>query len=337
MTTSDKTTQTPLFETAVHIPVLLNEVMVFLQPHEGGRYLDGTLGLGGHSGELLRRSGGKAFLCGLDRDPQALALARQNLSPYIENCHFFCLEYANFMTALDTLGWSGLDGALIDIGVSSLQLDKAERGFSYAKEAPLDMRMDMGRIAHAGRPTWTASAHSVVNCAPQNELANLIRLYGEDPLSRQIAEAIVRARQSSPIETTTQLADIIYRVYPAKWKRNARNHPATRTFQAIRIVVNDEIGQLERFLDAITSKLNNGARLAVITFHSIEDRIVKQKFNLLSTNCICPPYLKKCICGHKASARLVTKKPVVPSQEEINANPRAGSAKLRVIEKIYQP
>ncbi len=334
MTTPDIKTQHEASGTAVHIPVLLREVIEFLQPHAGGRYLDGTLGLAGHSCEILKAAGGNAFLCGLDRDSQAMEIAKRKLEPFGENCRLFCTEYANFPAALEELGWDGLDGALIDLGVSSLQLDKADRGFSYSKEAPLDMRMDMGRFPHEDRPAWTASAYTVVNHASQEELANLIRLYGEEPLSKQIAGAIVQARKSAPIETTTQLADIIYHAYPAKWKKTSRNHPATRTFQAIRIVVNDELGQLERFLDAVILKLNAGARLAVITFHSIEDRIVKQKFKLWSTDCICPPYIRACICNHKACARLITKKPVVPSESEIKFNPRAGSAKLRVIEKI---
>ncbi len=334
MTLPDKDPQHQASATAVHIPVLLREVMEFLQPREGGRYLDGTLGLAGHSGEIMKAAHGKAFLCGLDRDSQALELARQKLEPYRDNCRLFCMEYAGFPAAMEELGWEGLDGALVDLGVSSLQLDRADRGFSYAKEAPLDMRMDQGRFRHEDRPGWTASAYTVVNRAPQEELASLIRLYGEEPLSKQIAGAIVQARKIAPIETTTQLADIIYRTYPAKWKKTSRNHPATRTFQAIRIVVNDELGQLESFLDSVILKLNAGARLAVITFHSIEDRIVKQKFKLWSTGCICPPYIRTCVCNHKACARLLTKKPVIPSQDEIRFNPRAGSAKLRVVEKI---
>ncbi|MBQ3893234.1 MAG: 16S rRNA (cytosine(1402)-N(4))-methyltransferase RsmH [Mailhella sp.] len=320
--------------TAAHVPVLLQETMDLLAPRPGGRYLDGTLGLGGHSREIMRRTGGGAQLCGLDRDPQALARAAETLAPYGNACHLFRAEYATFAARLDDLGWDSIDGALLDIGVSSLQLDVAERGFSLRADGPLDMRMDMGGFSHPERPAWMGSAYDLVNGAPEAELAGIIKDYGEDPLAHQIAGAIVREREAGPIRTTGQLAGIVCRAYPPKWRRTSRNHPATRTFQALRMAVNDELGQLERFLDGICSRLAAGGRLCIITFHSLEDRIVKQKFRLWSTGCICQPGLPVCKCGHKAEVRLLTKKPVVPGKIEIDHNPRAGSSKLRAVEKL---
>ncbi len=320
--------------TAIHEPVLLRETMELLDPRPGGLYLDGTLGLGGHSHEIMRRTEGKALLCGMDRDPQAIARAGETLAPYKEACHLFRAEYASFESTLDALGWERIDGAMLDIGVSSLQLDVAERGFSLRTDAPLDMRMDMGGIPHPGRPAWMENAYALVNCAPVADLADTIKKLGEDPLAHQIAKAIAKVRETEPIRTTGQLADIVCRAYPPKWRKTSRNHPATRTFQAIRMAVNDELGQLSRFLDRICARLTEGGRLCVITFHSLEDRIVKQKFRLLSTDCVCPPGLSVCTCGHKAEAKLLTRKPIVPDENEISRNPRASSAKLRAIEKL---
>ena len=321
-------------ENARHVSVLLPEVLEALAPRPEGRYLDGTLGLAGHSAALMEKSGGRAFLCGLDRDPQALVRAQKRLEPYGDHCRLFSLEYASFADALDALGWESVDGALLDIGVSSLQLDVNERGFSLHGDAPLDMRMDMGGFSHAGREPWTESARTVVNMADVNTLRRIIETFGEDPQAPRIARAIVEARQKAPIETTGQLADIVWHAYPAKWRETARNHPATRTFQAIRMVVNDELGQLERFLDAILPRLAVGGRLAIITFHSLEDRIVKQRFRTWSTDCLCPPHLPRCVCNHHAEVRLLTKKPIVPGKDELLINPRSGSAKLRVVEKL---
>ena len=313
---------------------MLAEVMDLLKPQAGRRYLDGTLGLGGHSSEIMRLTQGNALLCGLDRDPQALKRAEETLRPFLDSCRLFLCEYADFAAKLDSLGWDSVDGALLDIGVSSLQIDVAGRGFSFHEDAPLDMRMDMGGFSHEGRPAWTASAWHLVNEAPVQELARIIDAYGEDPMAGRIAKAIQRARESSPIETTGQLAGIVCGAYPPKWRKTARNHPATRTFQAIRMAVNDELGQLEKFLGSILSRLAPGGRLVIITFHSLEDRIVKQAFRLWSTECLCPPGLPVCTCGHKAEARLLTRKPILPSEAELFANSRAGSAKLRAIEKI---
>jgi 16S rRNA (cytosine1402-N4)-methyltransferase len=301
-------------ENASHVSVLLHEVLDALAPHPDGRYLDGTLGLAGHSSALMDRTGGKALLCGLDRDPQALERAAERLAPYGDHCRLFSLEYASFAEALDALGWDTVDGAMLDIGVSSLQLDVTSRGFSLHGDAPLDMRMDMGSLSHPLREGWMQSAYTVVNQADIHTLRHLIETYGEDPQAARIARAIVDARQTAPIERTSQLADIVTKAYPAKWRAAARNHPATRTFQAIRMVVNDELGQLERFLDAILPRLSYGGRLAIISFHSLEDRIVKQKFKIWSTDCLCPPHLPHCVCHHHAEVKLITKKPIIPSE-----------------------
>ena len=328
-------------ENATHVSVLLREVLEALVTHPGGRYLDGTLGLAGHSSALLEKAGETAELCGLDRDPQALARAEERLAPYGKRCHLFALEYASFEEALDTLGWNQVDGALLDLGVSSLQLDVAERGFSLHEDGPLDMRMDMGEALMNGRRRealpHTESARTFVNRADFPTLKRVIEEYGEDPQAGRIARAIVDARATSPIETTRQLAEIVWHAYPPKWRATARNHPATRTFQAIRMVVNDELGQLEHFLDRILSRLAPGGRLAIISFHSLEDRIVKQRFKLWSSDCICPPHLPRCVCGHRAEVHVLTRKPILPSQEELTLNPRSGSAKLRVAEKLPEP
>lgn len=319
--------------TAEHHPVLLDEVLDALAPRPGGRYVDGTLGLAGHASALMERTGGEAWLCGLDRDPQARARAAERLAPWGDRCRLFASTFDRFADALDELGWDTADGFLLDLGVSSLQLDVAERGFSLHGDGPLDMRMDMGTLPRPGLAPQTASARTLVNRADYHTLKHLIEEYGEDPQAGRIAKAIVEARDRAPIETTAELADIVRMAYPAKWRTSARNHPATRTFQALRMAVNDELGQLERFLDAVLPRLAPGGRIAVISFHSLEDRAVKQRFRLWSTDCLCPPHLPRCVCGHKAEVRLVTRRPILPTREESIRNPRASSAKLRVAEK----
>ena len=333
--------QTVTAENAAHASVLLREAIAALAPRPGGRYLDGTLGLAGHASALLEEAGDGAELCGLDRDPQALARARARLVPFGGRCHLFALEYASFSAALDELGWDSVDGALLDLGVSSLQLDVAERGFSLHSDGPLDMRMDMGEALMNGRRReampHTESARTFVNRADFPTLKRVIEEFGEDPQAGRIARASVDARAVSPIETTGQLAEIIRLAYPPKWRATARNHPATRTFQAIRMAINDELGQLEHFLDEILDRLAPGGRLAIISFHSLEDRAVKQRFRRWSSDCVCPPHLPRCVCGHRAEVRLLSKKPVLPSREEMILNPRAGSAKLRAAEKLSGP
>jgi len=326
-----------LSDTAGHISVLLEESLDLLRPRPGGRYLDGTLGLAGHSAAIMERSGGMAMLCGLDRDPQAMKRAAQRLAPWGDRCRLFSLDYASFEQALDNMAWEQVDGVLLDLGVSSLQLDVPERGFSLHADGPLDMRMDMGSLPRPGLDPCYASAQTLVNRADFNTLKRLIAEYGEDPQAGRIARAIVDARDREPIKTTGRLADIVSKAYPAKWRATARNHPATRTFQALRMAVNDEMGQLERFLDAILPRLAPGGRLVIISFHSLEDRAVKQRFRLWSTDCLCPPHLPRCVCGHKAETLLLTRKPVVPGQQEAVRNPRCTSAKLRAVEKLREP
>ena len=315
---------------SLHIPVLLPQVLEALAPRAGGRYLDGTLGMAGHA-EALLHAAPDSELCGLDRDADALTKARERLSPFVagpKRAHFFHLRYSQFEDALAQLGWDKLDGALIDIGVSSMQLDMAERGFSFHGDGPLDMRMDQNPDQ--------ASAWQWVNRERFEVLKDIITRYGEDPQAGRIARAIVDARQKAPIETTGQLADIVYKAYPAAWRAKARNHPATRTFQALRMAVNDELGELQIFLDKILGRLRVGGRLVVITFHSLEDRMVKQAMRHWSEGCRCPRHVPRCVCGHEPEVRVLCKKPLTANAEEVRANPRASSAKLRAAEKIAE-
>jgi len=296
----------------LHAPVLLNEVLIALQPYSGGVYIDGTVGAGGHAAAILSQAQPEGRLFGLDQDPMALALARQQLAPFGTQV---TLIHANF-EQLGRLALPQVDGILLDIGVSSMQLDQNERGFSFQTDGPLDMRMNT---------TTGETAADLVNTLPEDELANLIYQYGEEPRSRRIAKAIVQAR---PIERTLPLAQLIAKVKPGY----SRIHPATQTFQALRIAVNDELGVLARVLPQAIALLKPGGRLAVITFHSLEDRIVKQFFKQESTDCLCPTEQPFCTCQHHATLRLITKKPITAAESEIAVNPRARSAKLRVAE-----
>ena len=313
-----------------HISVLPCETLAVFAPlwQEGEgpvRILDGTLGLGGHTQALLEASP-RVSVCGLDRDEEALALARQRLAPYGERFHGVHCEYSRFADALDALGWDSLDGALLDIGVSSLQLDEAERGFSFYGDGPLDMRMDQ----HSGRP----SAWHWVNRESFDRLKECIATLGEEPQAGRIARAIVDARQKDGIDTTAQLAALVERAYPAAWRAKARRHPATRTFQALRIEVNGELAGLAEALTDAHDLLRAGGVLAVITFHSLEDRIVKQLFRTFEHPCTCDPHAPVCTCGKKPTVRALTKKPIMADETELEANPRAHSAKLRAIEKL---
>jgi len=296
----------------LHAPVLLNEVLIALQPYSGGVYIDGTVGAGGHAAAILRQAQPEGRLFGLDQDPMALALAQQQLAPFGTQV---TLIHANF-EQLGRLALPQVDGILLDIGVSSMQLDQNERGFSFQTDGPLDMRMNT---------TTGETAADLVNTLPEDELANLIYQYGEEPRSRRIAKAIVQAR---PIERTLPLAQLIAKVKPGY----SRIHPATQTFQALRIAVNDELGVLARVLPQAIALLKPSGRLAVITFHSLEDRIVKQFFKQESTDCLCPTEQPFCTCQHHATLRLITKKPITAAESEIAVNPRARSAKLRVAE-----
>lgn len=310
-----------------HIPVLTRETLEALAPRSGGRYLDGTVGLGGHAAALLEAAPG-ALLCGLDRDAEALEKAGSRLAGFGSAVRLYHLRYSRFTEALDDLGWDSLDGALIDIGVSSLQIDAARRGFSFHGDGPLDMRMD-------ARSTESSAWH-LVNRGRFETLRDCIARLGEDPQAGRIARAIVDARQKSPIDTTAQLAEIVARAYPPAWRAKARNHPATRTFQALRMAVNDELGELQSFLDAIMRRLRIGGRLAVITFHSLEDRLVKHAMRAWAEGCRCPRHVARCICGHVPEARILWKKPVAADAAELAANPRVSSAKLRAAEKISE-
>ena len=310
-----------------HIPVLLHEALQFLQPKPGGRYFDGTLGLGGHSEAILKACDGE--LLGLDRDPNALAKASKRLAPFGKRAHLRQSCFSDFDTQLKQLGWSGLDGALLDLGVSSMQLDVPERGFSFLHDGPLDMRM-----GHNGEAIQDKeSAFGLISSLSYEELRKIIAEYGEEPMAAPIAKAIIKARAEG-IYSTTQLAQIVEGAYPPKWRATARRHPATRTFQAIRMAVNRELEELKSFLERIPQWLLPGARLVIISFHSLEDRMVKQAFKRGAENCICPKHLPVCVCNNKAIYNIITKKPVLPSQEECEKNPRAGCAKMRVVEKI---
>jgi len=306
----------------LHVPVLLVEVLEFLAPRDGGRYLDGTVGLGGHSEAILRHG---AWICGLDRDQNALKLASGRLSVFGERARLFPCPFSEFTSALDELGWDEVDGMLLDIGVSSMQLDTAERGFSFTAEGPLDMRMS----PESGKP----SAWHLVNRERPDVLKRIIAEFGEDPQAGRIARLIAEERQKKTIDSTRQLAALVERAYPPVWRAKARNHPATRTFQALRMAVNDELGELQRFLDRALPRLRTGGRLAIITFHSLEDRMVKRAMRLWAQGCLCPRHLPRCECHHVPEVRILTKKPVCASAQEVAGNPRASSAKLRVAEK----
>lgn len=309
-----------------HVPVLLAEALEYLQPKAGGLYLDGTVGLGGHSRAIMERCGGEARLLGVDRDAEALRLARANLTPFAERVALRQGLYSRFDVYMDELGWPTLDGALLDIGVSSLQLDAGERGFSFLHDGPLDMRMSA--------QDESFSAKDLINTADVQELQRIISELGEDPLAGRIAEAIVATRRSATIESTSQLARIVEMAYPAKWRATARNHPATRTFQALRMAVNNELGELQEFLQKIPQRLKVGGRVVVLTFHSLEDRLVKRSFRDGAADCVCPPQVLQCVCGHKAVYEILTRRPVTASAEELKNNPRAGSAKLRAARRI---
>lgn len=329
-------------DNAIHYSVLLEEVLHALMSEENTKnsspwFLDGTLGLAGHSKTLLERfseKGIKANLCGLDRDPQAISRATENLQDFAEQCHLFPTDFASYQDILPKIDSPKFNGILLDLGVSSLQLDVAERGFSYHKEGPLNMRMDMGSLLQKEARPHTESAKNFVNRADFDTLKRVIAEFGEDPQAGRIARAIVDARQMQTIENTKQLADIIYHAYPPKWRATARNHPATRTFQAIRMYINDELGQLSKFLDSILENTADNGIIVIISFHSLEDRIVKQKFKEWATRCICPPHMPHCICHHEKEIDLLTKKPIIPSKEECMLNSRSSSAKLRIAKKL---
>lgn len=302
-----------------HLPVLYHEIILALKPESSGRYIDATLGAGGHSSGILEKSSPGGELLGLDRDPQALAIAGQRLSFYGPRVHLVNASYVNLLEEMHRLGWKSVNGIVFDLGVSSMQIDTPQRGFSFLNEGPLDMRFD---------PQQKVSAADLVNGLPEKDLADLIWRYGEERFSRRIAGAICAAR---PLSTTLELATVIRQAVGAHYDRI---HPATRTFQALRIAVNEELQAIEQVLPLAIEALAPGGRLAVISFHSMEDRIVKQTFRRESRDCICPPEQPVCTCGHVASIKEISRHPISPGTEETQTNPRARSAHLRVAEKL---
>lgn len=305
-----------------HTPVLLREVVELLQPHAGGIYVDATLGGGGHAEAILQASAPDGVLFGLDRDLEALEASRERLRGFGDRVRLVHANFADVEEVLMSAGVTAVDGVVFDVGVSSRQLDEPSRGFSFQREGPLDMRMD-----RAGGPT----AAEVLCSASAEELAKIFRVYGEERRAGAIARRIVQERAVRPLATTTELARLVEAVLG---RSRGAIHPATRVFQALRIYVNRELENLPRGLTAALRLLKPGARLVVIAFHSLEDRIVKQFFRQHSSGCVCPPGLARCACGRTAALRIVTRKPVTASEAERWVNPRARSAKLRVAEKI---
>ena len=302
-----------------HKPVLYQEIIHALQPQRGGRYVDGTLGAGGHARGILEACTPDGLLLGLDVDPQALALSREALAPYEGRIHLVQASYITLTKQLASLQWDSVNGIVLDLGASSMQFDNAERGFSFMQDGPLDMRFG---------PNAFQSAEEIVNTFDEKDLANLIFRYGEDRDSRKIARAIVDNR---PLRTTRELVAVIEKASP---RRGDRMHPATQTFQALRIAVNVELASVESVLPQAIASLRIGGRLAVISFHSLEDRIVKEFFREQSKELMNPPYERIYEMERKAVVKLINKKPIVPSNEEVKDNPRARSAKLRVVEKL---
>jgi 16S rRNA (cytosine1402-N4)-methyltransferase len=307
-----------------HVPVLADEVVAGMNVRESGTYADGTLGGGGHAARVCERLSADALFIGIDRDGEAIEASARRLAGYACGKILVRAEFAEIKRVLAERGIEGLDGAVLDLGVSSGQLDAPERGFSYMADAPLDMRMDT---------EGTLTARDVVNEYPVEELARIIKRYGEERWAGRIAAFIGKERDQDPIETTGDLVRVIKAAIPASARRDGP-HPAKRTFQAIRIEVNDEMRQIEKAADAYADVLRPGGRMAVITFHSLEDRIVKRAFMRRENPCSCPKDAPVCVCGKVPDARRVNRKPITPSEREIRENPRARSAKLRVIEKI---
>ena len=306
-----------------HTSVLLAETIENLQINPQGIYLDGTLGGGGHAFEAAGRLAENGRLIGIDQDEDAIAAAGKRLEPYRERVTLIRDNYANAAQALAGIGVYGVDGIVLDLGVSSYQLDNEERGFSYRYDAPLDMSMDRRQ---------TLSAKEIVNEYSETDLTRILRDYGEEKFAKNIAKHIVAARKDKPLETTGELNDIIKAAIPAKMRATG-GHPSKRTFQAVRIECNRELEVLKSSLDGLIALLNPGGRLCVITFHSLEDRIVKSSFRKNENPCTCPPDFPICVCGQASKGTVITKKPILPSEQEMEVNSRAKSAKLRVFEK----
>lgn len=302
-----------------HQPVLYKEIIHALQPHRGGRYVDGTLGAGGHARGILEASAPDGQLLGFDVDPQALAIARETLAPHEHRIHLVQASYMTLSAQLNRVGWGAVDGIVLDLGASSMQFDTPDRGFSFQHDAPLDMRFGPGALQ---------TAADIVNTYSESELADVLYEYGEERDSRKIARAVIKAR---PFHTTRELVAVIEAVSP---RRGGRVHPATRTFQALRIAVNDELASIKEVLPQAVASLKSGGRLAVISFHSLEDRIVKDFFREQSKDLVNPPYERLYEEERKAIIKEVNRKPIQPSEEETKNNSRARSAKLRIAEKL---
>ena len=307
-----------------HIPVLFHEIMDIMAPQPGEVFVDCTLGGGGHSRGFLERMGDDGRLIGIDQDTNALQAAGANLAEFGDRVTYVHSNYNNLDEILNTYAPDGVDGILFDIGVSSHQLDEKDRGFSYMQDAPLDMRMNQSQ---------NFSAWDVVNTYSEEELHRIIKEYGEERWAKRVAQFIVEFRKEKPVETTGELVDIIKRAIP-KGAREEGSHPAKRTFQAIRIEVNDELGVLTRTISVATKHLKKGGRLGIISFHSLEDRIVKEQFRYLASDCICPPELPFCQCDKVSEVKILTRKPVTATKEELEANSRSKSAKFRAVVKI---
>jgi len=307
-----------------HVSVLFDESIDNLDIKPDGVYVDGTLGGAGHSLEIAKRLSKDGLLIGFDQDKNAIEVAKERLSPYMDRVKIVHSNFENIKRELENLGIGEIDGLLLDLGVSSHQLDEAQRGFSYMQDAPLDMRMDSRN---------PLSAYEVVNTYPKEELERVIWEYGEERWAARIAEFIVEKRQAHRINTTLELVDVIKAAIPQKARQDGP-HPAKRTFQAIRIEVNRELDVIRKTIEDATSVMRKGGRICIITFHSLEDRIVKDTFKELAKSCVCPVEFPVCVCGKRQELKIITKKPIIPSEQEIEGNPRSRSAKLRVAQRV---
>ena len=306
-----------------HIPIMLDRVIEELKIRPNGVYVDGTVGGAGHSSEILKRLSDKGTLVAIDQDRDAVDTARKRLADISDRATVVKSNFVNFDIVLDDLGIGSVDGVLLDLGISSYQFDQADRGFSYRFDAPLDMRMDQ---------TQEETAADIVNEYSEEDLVRILREYGEEPFARRIAANICREREKKPIRTTFELNELIKSSIPASARRDG-GHPSKQTYQAIRIALNKELQILEDSIDQMIHRLSSGGRLCIITFHSLEDRIVKNAMRVAEKPCICPPDFPVCVCGRIPLGKVITRKPIVPDEEELRGNPRAKSAKLRIFER----
>lgn len=313
---------TPATPISRHVSVMQDEVLRYLRPQSGGTFLDGTVGGGGHTAAILEACVPQGRVLGLDRDEHALAIARQRLVAFADRVVLVHANFSQTGEVLERLGWERVDGILLDLGFSSLQVEDAQRGFSFSRSGPLDMRMDQD-------DDWCAA--DIVNSASEGELRKIFQDFGEERVARALARAVVRARTQSPFMTTTALVQIIEQV--VKSAPQTRIHPATRTFQALRIAVNRELDHLAAFLSEGYRLLRPGGRMVILAYHSLEDRLVKDAFRRWAATCLCPPQIQLCCCGWSPQVRILTSKPLFPTEAEVERNPRARSARLRAVER----